>query len=99
MSLAILGLGTALPRYPFTQKEAAHVIASFFCETDEQRRMLPILFRKAGVMRRHSVLAERLSEEGPIQTFYPPSAGPADCGPTTSQRMEIYRKKSIPLAL
>jgi alkylresorcinol/alkylpyrone synthase len=99
MSLAILGLGTALPRYPFTQKEAANVIASFFCETDEQRRMLPILFRKAGVARRHSVLAERLSEEGPIQTFYPASAGPTDRGPTTSQRMEVYRKESIPLAL
>jgi predicted naringenin-chalcone synthase len=99
MSLAILGLGTALPRYPFTQKEAANVIASFFCETDEQRRMLPVLFRKAGVAQRHSVLAERLSEEGPIQTFYPPSAGLADRGPTTGQRMQVYRRESIPLAL
>jgi alkylresorcinol/alkylpyrone synthase len=99
MSLAILGLGTALPRYPFTQKEAANVIASFFCETDEQRRMLPILFRKAGVARRHSVLAERLSEKGPIQTFYAPASGASDRGPSTLKRMEVYRKESIPLAL
>jgi len=98
MSLAILGLGTALPRHPFTQKEAANVIASFFCETDEQRRMLPILFRKAGVTRRHSVLAERPREEGPIQTFYGPASGPSDRGPSTRKRMDVYRKESIPLA-
>jgi predicted naringenin-chalcone synthase len=98
MSLAILGLGTALPRYSFTQKEAAKVIASFFCDTDEQRRMLPVLFRKAGVARRHSVLAERLSEDGPIQTFYAPASGLSDRGPSTRKRMEVYRKESIPLA-
>src|SRR6266849_1163238 len=118
MSLAILGLGTALPRYPFTQKEAANVISSFFCQTDEQRRMLPILFRKAGVRQRHSVLADRppppspcpLSPQsggrgdggevggGSIQTFYKPATGPTDRGPTTRQRMDVYRKESIPLA-
>ena len=98
MSLTILGLGTALPN-PVTQKEAADVIASFFCETGEQRRMLPVLFRKAGVTRRHSVLAKRTSEEGPTQSFYPPSASATDRGPTTRQRMELYRKESIPLAL
>src|SRR5437762_10370249 len=99
MSLAILGLGTTLPRYPFTQKDAAEVIRSFFCETDEQRRLLPILFRRAGVRQRHSVLAERPPEDGPIQSFYPPASGPEDRGPTTAQRMEIYRKESAPLAL
>src|SRR5713226_8022040 len=97
MSLAIMGLGTALPRYPFSQKDAAEVISTFFCQTEEQRRLLPILFRRAGVHRRHSVLAERLPEDGPIQTFYPPAAGPSDRGPTTRQRMEVYQKESIPL--
>src|SRR6266851_10221545 len=99
MSLAIMGLGTALPRYPFSQKDAAEVISTFFCQTEEQRRLLPILFRRAGVRQRHSVLAERPPGDGPIQTFYPPAAGPADRGPTSRQRMEIYRKESIPLAL
>ena len=56
MSLAILGLGTALPRHPIAQEDAAGIISTFFCETDEQRRLLPILFRRAGVQRRHSVL-------------------------------------------
>src|SRR5256885_1485291 len=99
MSLAILGLGTALPRHPVSQNDAAEVIGSFFCQSDEQRRMLPILFRKAGVCRRHSVLVERPSEDGPIQSFYWPATTPADRGPTTSQRMEVYRKASAPLAL
>jgi predicted naringenin-chalcone synthase len=99
MSLAILGLGTALPRYPFAQKDAAEVIQSFFCETDEQRRLLPILFRRAGVRQRHSVLVERPAGNGPIQSFYPPASCPEDRGPTTAQRMEIYRKESAPLAL
>ncbi len=99
MSMAILSLGTALPRYPFLQKDAADVISTFFCQTEEQRRLLPILFRRAGVRRRHSVLAERPPGEGPIQTFYPPAAGPLDRGPTTHQRMVVYRKESVPLAL
>lgn len=99
MSLAILGIGTALPRHSFTQKDAANVISSFFCQTDEQRRLLPVLFRRAGVQKRHSVLAEQPPEDGPIQTFYPPAAGPSDHGPTTRHRMEVYRKESIPLAL
>src|SRR5207247_3579467 len=29
----------------------------------------------------------------------PPASGPEDRGPTTAQRMEIYRKESAPLAL
>jgi predicted naringenin-chalcone synthase len=98
MSLAILGLGTALPRHPFSQKDAAEVIASFFCETEEQRRLLPVLFRKAGVRQRHSVLAEQPPGETPWQTFYPPSAGATDRGPTTAQRMAVYRRESVPLA-
>jgi predicted naringenin-chalcone synthase len=98
MSLAIVGLGTALPRFPFSQKDAAGVISSFFCQTEEQRRLLPVLFRRAGVRRRHSVLAERSAEEGPIQTFYSPSSGSEDGGPSTSRRMEVYRRESIPLA-
>lgn len=99
MSLAILGLGTALPRHPVSQEEVAGIISTFFCETNEQRRLLPILFRRAGVRRRHSVLAERPAGNGPIQTFYPPATGPTDGGPTTCQRMEVYRKESVPLAL
>jgi predicted naringenin-chalcone synthase len=99
MSLAILGLGTALPHRPVSQEDTAAIISSFFCETDEQRRLLPTLFRRAGVRQRHSVLAERLPHDGPIQTFYPPATGPSDQGPTTAQRMEIYRKESAPLAL
>lgn len=99
MTLAIVGIGTALPRHSFTQKEAANVISSFFCQTEEQRRLLPILFRRAGVHRRHSVLAERPPKDGPIQTFYPPATGPSDRGPTTRQRMEVYRKENIPLAI
>src|SRR5262249_9106342 len=74
-------------------------ISTFFCETDEQRRVLPNLFRRAGVRQRHSVLARRPSGNGPIQTFYPPAVDPSDQGPTTAQRMEVYRKESAPLAL
>jgi predicted naringenin-chalcone synthase len=99
MSLAILGLGTALPRHPVAQKEVAKIISTFFCETEEQRRVLPNLFRRAGVRQRHSVLAERSAGDGPIQTFYPPATGPTDGGPTTAQRMEVYRRESVPLAL
>jgi predicted naringenin-chalcone synthase len=98
MSLVIQGLGTALPRYALTQDEAAALLKTFFCQTEEQAQLLPVLFRRAGVKNRHSVLVKGSPGELNWQTFYPPSTGPDDRGPQTSKRMNVYRNEAPLLA-
>jgi predicted naringenin-chalcone synthase len=98
MSFAIRGLGTALPRYALTQDETAAAIKTFFCQTEEQAQLLPVLFRRAGVKSRYSVLIKGLPGESNWQTFYPPSTGPDDRGPKTSERMDAYRNEAPLLA-
>jgi predicted naringenin-chalcone synthase len=98
MSFAIRGLATALPRYALSQEESATAIKTFFCQTEEQAQLLPVLFRRAGVKSRHSVLVKGLPGDLNWQTFYPPSTGPDDRGPKTSQRMEAYRSEAPLLA-
>ncbi len=98
MSCAILGLGVALPPYSFTKREAADLIKTFFCQTEEQARLLPVLFRQAGANKRHSVLLKRPPGETNCQSFYPQAAGPEDPGPTTQQRMQVYAEASPILA-
>ncbi len=58
MSFHILGLGTAVPRHSIEQQSAMEAAKHFSTQTDEQRRILPVLYRRSGVKRRHSVLLE-----------------------------------------
>jgi prepilin-type processing-associated H-X9-DG protein len=62
MSFHILGLGTALPRHSVPQTTAMELAKEFSTQTDDQRRLLPVLYRRTGVKRRHSVLLEAAQE-------------------------------------
>jgi predicted naringenin-chalcone synthase len=99
MPLFLAGLGTALPANAIDQADAAEIAATISCESDEHRRLLPALYRRSGVARRHSVLLET-SDGAPIerQTFFPPRSGPGDLGPTTGARMRRYAAEALPLA-
>ncbi|MCA9069978.1 MAG: hypothetical protein KDA84_13695, partial [Planctomycetaceae bacterium] len=63
MSFQILGLGTAVPRHAIEQTVAMEVAKQFSTHTDEQRRLLPVLYRRTGVKKRHSVLLESSDEQ------------------------------------
>ena len=70
MSFRILGLGTAVPRHSIEQQSAMEAAKHFSTQTEDQRRLLPVLYRRTGVKRRHSVLLESnreaaLTEEEP----------------------------------
>ena len=58
MSLHILGLGTALPRHSIEQTTAMELAKELSTQTEEQRRLLPVLYRRTGVKRRHSVVLD-----------------------------------------
>lgn len=99
MSTFILGLGTALPQHSVAQREAAEIAKTYSCHTDEQKRLLPVLYRRTQVQRRSSVVIDRVGAAGIEQSFFPPARSPEDPGPTTRQRMERYAAEAPALAL
>ncbi|MBA3311756.1 MAG: type III polyketide synthase [Planctomycetota bacterium] len=99
MPFLIAGLGTALPEHSIDQAEAAAIVEPLNCESDEQRRLLPVLYRRSGVGRRHSVLLE--ASDGTLedrQSFFAPRGDGEDFGPTTGERMSRYVIEALPLA-
>ena len=98
MSLVIQGLGTATPAHAIAQSEAASFAATICDDGVHADRLLPVLYRRSGVRRRHSVLLNgngALTDHG----FYWPWRHSGDRGPTTRDRMVEYAKAALPLAL
>jgi prepilin-type processing-associated H-X9-DG protein len=99
MSFCIKGLGTAVPRHCISQEDLAEVAGKLCGLTDKQRRMLPTLYRHAGVKKRHSVvLAGPSNKEEAGQSFYQSVDEGNANGPTTAERMRAYAEHATPLA-
>jgi predicted naringenin-chalcone synthase len=100
MALRIAGIGTAVPKYSISQADAAEVSKWFCYAADERLRLIPVLYRRSGVSRRHSVLLEA-PDGDPFerQSFYSKVTDENDGGPTTLDRMSIYEHEAPPLAL
>jgi predicted naringenin-chalcone synthase len=89
MTLRILGLGTALPPRRLDQQEALDLAQRLASYTPAQRRLLPALYRRAGVKRRHTVL------EGPQAA----PLRPQEQGlPGTAERMRRFEAEAGALA-
>lgn len=103
MSLAILGMGTALPTTVLDQEDAL-ALARSLCQTREQETWLPTMYHGTGIEKRHSVLPRALVDDVVARTgwnespFFP-SGDPDDLGPTTAQRMEVYQQEAPRLAI
>lgn len=78
MSLALLGLGTAQPAHAIDQQTMAASAEPCSCVTDKQRKLLPALYRRTRVDRRHSVVVNATNGEAKLPlsermlAFYPP---------------------------
>jgi len=96
--MAIVGLGTAVPKHAMTQQEAAALAARLCAGTKAQRRLLPVLYRKTQVQRRGSVLIDSMNGSGVEQEFFQAGSRAADRGPTTAERMDRYAHDALPLA-
>ena len=57
MSLAIAGLGTALPATKITQEEAARIAQILYGHSAEQPNRLPSVYRQSGIG--HKAIASR----------------------------------------
>lgn len=69
-------------------------------ESVEKRRLIPVLYRRAGVGKRHSVVLESSSGQAPAQqSFYPPTTSTSDKGPTIAERMALYERVAREMAV
>jgi predicted naringenin-chalcone synthase len=100
MSFIIDSIGTAVPQHSIVQEEAA-LFAMAHCESEaKQRRVVPALYRRSGVRKRHSVVLKASTNGMPAQQdFYQPMDGAHDRGPTTARRMQAYGDSSAELAV
>ena len=101
MSLSIHGLGTAVPEFSMSQKEAV-AMAHTICDVDDrQRRLLNVLYRKSGVKSRNTCLPHRIALEWLSNSngngSPSDSNGDPTMGPTTLERMRFYEDHAFPL--
>lgn len=102
MSLAILGLGTAVPLTQVTQEECAGVARRLCCRTPEQQSWLPLMYKNTDIHTRHmaadpQVLEDLLHDTNHSQSIFLPNGD--DRGPTTGQRMRYFAAAAGPLAV
>ncbi|HXG11789.1 MAG TPA: type III polyketide synthase [Gemmataceae bacterium] len=104
MSLAIRGIGTALPPNAISQVEAAEVARVVSGLDPEEAAVLPPLYRQTGIATRHmvfhaNVVRDVLEGTNTSGSVFLPSGRRDDRGPTTAQRMQSYAAEAPPLAL
>lgn len=99
MTFAICGIATAQPDHSIDQSAAANIATTFLGDTGRKNRGLVALFERTKVRTRGSVLLDSNNGSGPRQSFYWPSAGPHDRGPSTAMRMQRYAQEAVPLSV
>jgi predicted naringenin-chalcone synthase len=99
MTIQIAGLGLALPEHSIAQHEAAQFALASCVATDKQRQLAPKLYQRSGVESRHSVLLTASTNGQPAeQAYYEPPSDLRPYGPSTAQRMMVYREQAGDLA-
>ena len=99
----ILGLGTALPEHSISQKAmatfAATCIVPEMTGSKNATGLIEIMYRRAGVPNRHSVLLETSSDdEATAERFFWNVKDCDDHGPGTAERMQRFERESPGLA-
>ena len=100
MSMIITGFGTAVPDWRIPQAAAYDATQQLCCNSDEQRRVMELIYQGAGVQERGTVLLnEPLEGMTEADKFFRPRCNDDDRGPTTRDRMEKFEEHSLTLAL
>ncbi len=104
MTLAILGIGTALPDAVIDKHDALLLARSLCDGTEEQETWLQAIYDGSGISTRRFCLGEQVVRDVIDGTNYSnsvfiPKKIPGDRGPTTGERMQLYAQLAPPLAL
>ena len=96
---AILGIGTAVPESYFSQTDSGQIAEHYLGRDEQHRRLLPILYKKTTVKKRHSVTLN--ASKGDLrdrQNLYSPITMADDKGPGTAERIQFYEEHASGLA-
>jgi alpha-pyrone synthase len=93
----ITAIGTAVPRYKYSQSQIADFMAMALGMDDTQSRRLRALYRSTKIDTRYSVLGDYGQKPGDFNFF--PNSSDLEPFPSVSARMQIYRQEALPLAL
>jgi predicted naringenin-chalcone synthase len=103
MSLAILGMGTAVPQTAIDQVDATDIATNLCCRTPEHRTWLPLMYQQTGIRTRRMLFSAEVVRD--LKTgsrdsgsCFLPTGSDDDAGPTTGQRMGLYREEAAVLA-
>lgn len=99
MKARIRGIGTAVPDGRVSQERALELALPLCYESGRKRRLISTLYRRSGVLSRHSVLIEPGTGGIVTQSFYPAAACTGDRGPSTGARMRRYSEQAGTLAV
>ena len=91
--MRIAGIGTAVPAGRMSQEVAAARAIELNTAPGQRAETIRALHRRAGVGHRHAVILD-----GEQPSFYAPSRGEDDHGPTTRERMERFEREAANLA-
>lgn len=97
MKSYISSIGIATPEYSFPQIDLAGFMAEAAEMNSEERKRLLALYRASGIQKRYSVIADFGRTKGNYE-FFPNTKG-MEPFPSVSQRMKLYEKKALPLAI
>ncbi len=93
---AIQAIGTAVPGPGFAQPELVEFMKRAHAADARLSRLLDILYRRSGIDRRYSCLADYGLTREAFRFFSRNAAGEQ---PSTARRMAIYRQAATPLAV
>lgn len=99
MAVIFTGLGTAVPDGAVSQAWACEFTLPLCCESDEQRRVMQLIYEGAGVQNRGTVVARPADAAHTNEDFYRLREHDDDRGPSTRRRMEKYEEFSLSLAM
>jgi len=104
MSLAILGIGTALPRTPVTREESVRLATRISARHTTDADVLPALYEHTTIRTRHlafdrAVVDDILGSTRHTDSPFLPAKDSDHLGPSTAQRMEHYAREAPLLAL
>lgn len=96
MSTFISSIGTAVPKFQIKQENVVQFLCSKMEVSSEEEKFLQRIYRATGIDYRYSVLPD-YNMNNRVSTFFPEPSGGAY--PSTSERMNLYQKNALPLAL
>jgi len=94
--IAILGIGTAVPEYRLNQADTAQRLSEALRDNTDSARWAKRLFKQCGVENRYTCEPNLLESAEDCRYF---SQQSLQAVPTTAERMAIYKRESVPLAL